>query len=66
MKLKKIIKLIESDGWFLVNTKGSHRQYKHPAKFGRVTIAGHLNDDIAPGTLNSILKQAKLKKEEVE
>ncbi len=66
MKLKKIIKLIESDGWFLVNTKGSHRQYKHPEKFGRVTIAGHLNDDIAPGTLNSILKQAKLKKEVVE
>jgi predicted RNA binding protein YcfA (HicA-like mRNA interferase family) len=63
MKLKRIIKLIESDGWFLVNTKGSHRQYKHPEKPGRVTIAGHLNDDLAPGTLNSILKQAKLKKE---
>ena len=43
------------------NTKGSHRQYKHPAKIGRVTIAGHPNDDFAPGTLNSILKQAKLK-----
>jgi len=66
MKLKKIIKLIESDGWFLVNTKGSHRQYKHPEKPGRVTIAGHLNDDLAPGTLNSILKQAKLEKEEGE
>jgi predicted RNase H-like HicB family nuclease len=42
--------------------KGSHRQYKHPTKPGRVTIAGNLNDDIAPGTLNSILKQAQLKK----
>ncbi len=63
MKLKKIIKLIEEDGWFLVVTKGSHRQFKHQTKSGRVTIAGRLNDDIAPGTLNSILKQAKLKRE---
>ena len=42
-------------------TKGSHRQYKHNEKKGRVTIAGHPNDDLAPGTLNSVLKQAKLK-----
>jgi predicted GIY-YIG superfamily endonuclease len=41
--------------------RGSHRQYKHPTIPGRVTIAGHPNDDLAPGTLNSILKQAKLK-----
>jgi predicted RNA binding protein YcfA (HicA-like mRNA interferase family) len=61
MKVRDIIKLIEVDGWFLVATKGSHRQYKHQTKPGRVTIAGHPNDDLAPGTLNSILKQAKLK-----
>jgi predicted RNA binding protein YcfA (HicA-like mRNA interferase family) len=61
MKVRDIIKLIEADGWYIVVTKGSHRQYKHPAKQGRVTIAGHPNDDLAPGTLNSILKQAKLK-----
>ncbi|MHB1665594.1 MAG: type II toxin-antitoxin system HicA family toxin [bacterium] len=54
-------KLIESDGWIEVAIKGSHRQYKHPLKTGRVTIAGHPNDDLAPGTLNSILKQAKIK-----
>lgn len=60
MKVRDIIKLIEDDGWYLVVTKGSHRQYKHPAKSGRVTIAGHPNDDLAPGTLSSILKQAKL------
>jgi len=53
--------MIEKDGWFLVVTKGSHRQYKHPTKSGQVTIAGNPNDDLAPGTLNSILKQAKLK-----
>ncbi|MBI5892412.1 MAG: type II toxin-antitoxin system HicA family toxin [Deltaproteobacteria bacterium] len=61
MKIRDIIKLIERDGWYQVDTRGSHRQYKHPMKSGRVTIAGHLGDDLSPGTLNSILKQAKLK-----
>ena len=61
MKIRDIIKLIEADGWYIVATRGSHRQYKHHEKKGRVTIAGHPNDDLAPGTLNSILKQAKLK-----
>jgi predicted RNA binding protein YcfA (HicA-like mRNA interferase family) len=61
VKIRDIIKLIENDGWYLVATKGSHRQYKHPIKSGRVTIAGHTNDDISPGTLNSIVKQANLK-----
>jgi predicted RNA binding protein YcfA (HicA-like mRNA interferase family) len=66
MKVRDVIRLIEDDGWFLVTTKGSHRQYKHPQKTGRVTIAGHPNHDLAPGTLNSILKQAQLKKKEVK
>lgn len=61
MKVRDIIKVIEGDGWYLVTTKGSHRQYKHLLKSGRVTIAGHFNDDVAPGTLNSILKQAKIR-----
>lgn len=61
MKVRDVVKLIEDDGWFLVATKGSHRQYKHPSKPGRVTIAGHPGDDLAPGTLNSVLKQARLK-----
>jgi len=56
-----MIKRIETDGWFLIATKGSHRQYKHPTKLGRVTIAGQSNHDLAAGTLNSILKQARLK-----
>jgi predicted RNA binding protein YcfA (HicA-like mRNA interferase family) len=63
MKVRDIIKLIEADGWYLVVTKGSHRQYKHPQKVGRVTIAGHPSDEMAPGTLNSVLKQAQLKEE---
>ncbi|MCX6641061.1 MAG: type II toxin-antitoxin system HicA family toxin [bacterium] len=62
MKIKDTIKLIESDGWYLVVTHGSHRQFKHRIKAGRVTIAGNLNHDLAPGTLNSILKQAQIKK----
>lgn len=62
MKIRHVIKLLEVDGGYLVTTKGSHRQYKHPAKAGRVTIAGHLGDDLAPGTLNSVFKQAQLKK----
>jgi len=62
MKVSEIIKIIEKDGWYLVRKKGSHRQYKHNEKGGLVTIAGHkLSDDIAKGTLNSILKQAQLK-----
>ena len=61
MKIRDVIKLIESDGWYEVAVKGSHKQYKHSSKTGRVTIAGHSNDDLAPGTLNSILKQAKIK-----
>lgn len=61
MKIRDLIRLIESDGWYLAATRGSHRQYKHPVKRGRVTIPGKLSDDIAPGTLNSIFKQAGLK-----
>ena len=61
MKVREIIKLIEADGWYRVPAKGGHRQYKHPTKPGRVTIAGHPSHDLAPGTLNSIFKQAQLK-----
>jgi len=53
--------MIERDGWHLVRTKGSHRQYRHPLKHGTVTIAGKPNLDVPPGTLNNILKQAGLK-----
>jgi predicted RNA binding protein YcfA (HicA-like mRNA interferase family) len=59
--VREVTRLIESDGWHLVATRGSHRQYKHPSKSGRVTVAGKSSDEIAPGTLNSILKQAGLK-----
>jgi predicted RNA binding protein YcfA (HicA-like mRNA interferase family) len=61
MKIRAMIKLIEEDGWYLDRTRGSHRQYRHDQKKGVVTIAGKLSDDLAPGTQNSILKQAGLK-----
>jgi predicted RNA binding protein YcfA (HicA-like mRNA interferase family) len=60
MKVRDVIRLIEDDGWRLVATRGSHRQFKHPKKQGRVTIPGKPSDDIPPGTLNNILKQAGL------
>jgi len=62
MKIRDVINLIEEDGWYLVTIEGSHRQFKHPSKRGRVTIAGHPNDDLAPGALDSVFKQAKLQK----
>jgi predicted RNA binding protein YcfA (HicA-like mRNA interferase family) len=61
MKVKDVIHLLERDGWYLAVTRGSHRQYKHPSKAGRVTVPGNLSHDLPPGTLNSILKQAGLK-----
>jgi predicted RNA binding protein YcfA (HicA-like mRNA interferase family) len=63
MKVKELIELLEADGWFLVRTKGSHRQFHHPSKNGTVTVAGKASVDIPPGTLNNALKQAGLKKE---
>lgn len=61
MKIREIIRRIEDDGWFLVRTRGSHRQYHHATKPGTVTIAGHPGQDLHPKTLGSILKQAGLK-----
>jgi predicted RNA binding protein YcfA (HicA-like mRNA interferase family) len=61
MKVREVIKLIERDGWYHVATRGSHRQFKHRRKPGRVTVAGKPGDDVKPGTLNSILRQAGLK-----
>ncbi|MCQ8179626.1 type II toxin-antitoxin system HicA family toxin [Methylomonas sp. SURF-1] len=61
MKVSEILNRLQVDGWVLIATRGSHRQFKHPSKIGRVTVAGKPSDDLAPGTLNSILKQAGLK-----
>jgi predicted RNA binding protein YcfA (HicA-like mRNA interferase family) len=62
MKVRELIKRLEEDGWVQVAQRGSHRQFKHPVKKGRVTIAGHMPSDLAPGTLQSVLKQAGIGK----
>jgi predicted RNA binding protein YcfA (HicA-like mRNA interferase family) len=61
MKVAEVLRLLVADGWFLVATRGSHRQFKHPTKAGRVTVPGKPNDELAAGTLSSTRKQAKLK-----
>ncbi len=68
MKVREVIKLLKQDGWFHVRTRGDHRQFHHEVKPGTVTVAGKLSEDILsedipPGTLNSILRQAGLKNE---
>ncbi|MFZ5731590.1 MAG: type II toxin-antitoxin system HicA family toxin [Pseudomonadota bacterium] len=61
VKVRDMLARLEADGWFLIATKGSHRQFKHLTKPGRVTVAGKPSDDLAPGTVNSILKQSGLR-----
>jgi predicted RNA binding protein YcfA (HicA-like mRNA interferase family) len=61
VKVRAIIKLIEDDGWQQVATRGSHRQYRHPTKPGRVTVPGKPADDLHPKTQTSILRQAGLR-----
>ena len=61
MKVREVIRLIEADDWYQVAMRGSHRQFKHPTKLGRATVAGKPSEDVAPGTLNSILKQVGIK-----
>ena len=64
MRVREVIKLMEQDGWTLVRTKGSHRQFKHPTKRGTVTVAGKLGLELPKGTLNSVLKRSGLKSRE--
>ncbi len=61
MTVREIIRILKSDGWYQVRVKGSHRQFRHHVKVGLVTVAGKPKDHLAPGTLNSILKQAGLR-----
>jgi len=60
MKVRAVLRMLKDDGWTEVARRGIHRQLRHPHKTGRVTLAGKPSDDLAPGTLKSILKQANL------
>jgi predicted RNA binding protein YcfA (HicA-like mRNA interferase family) len=62
VKVSELLNKLREDGWYVVSTKGSHQQFKHPSKPGRVTVAGKSSHDLPPGTLNSIFKQAGWKK----
>ena len=64
MKIRDIVAILKNDGWVLARSRGSHRQYRHLYKSGVVTLAGKPGDDLAPGTMNSVLKQAGLKDKE--
>ena len=61
MKIREVINRLEQQGWRLVATRGSHRQFKHPIQPGRVTVAGKPGDDLAPGTLRSISRQSGIR-----
>ena len=60
MKVREVIRRLEEEGWQLVRTKGSHRVDKHSGKPGIVLVPGHVNDDLAPGTLRGVARQAQL------
>jgi predicted RNA binding protein YcfA (HicA-like mRNA interferase family) len=60
-KVREMLKIIERDGWVLKSQKGSHRQYTHPTKAGKVTINGKPSDDLGDFLVNSIEKQAGLR-----
>jgi predicted RNA binding protein YcfA (HicA-like mRNA interferase family) len=60
VKYREVIRIVERDGWIQRSQVGSHRQYKHPTKKGRLTIAGHPSKDVPPKTLKSILQQAQI------
>ena len=61
MKVREVIRLLERDGWKLLVTRGSHRQFRHPEKPGRVTVSGNLGDDMPKGTFASVRRQAGLR-----
>jgi predicted RNA binding protein YcfA (HicA-like mRNA interferase family) len=61
MKVRDLLKMLAKDGWAQKNQEGSHRQFVHRTKPGKVTVNGHPSEEVAPGTFKSIMKQAGLK-----
>jgi predicted RNA binding protein YcfA (HicA-like mRNA interferase family) len=57
-KVRDILKMLREDGWIMVNMEGSHRQFKHPDKPGRVTVGGKPGDDMSTTLWHSIRRQA--------
>lgn len=61
MKVRELIRLLQADGWRHIRTRGSHRQFRHPAKAGTITVSGKLGVDVPYGTLSSVLRSAGLR-----
>jgi len=61
MRVREVIRLLEKHGWVELRSRGSHRHFKHPAKAAVITVPGNDGKELAPGTLNDILKKAGLK-----
>jgi predicted RNA binding protein YcfA (HicA-like mRNA interferase family) len=60
VKVRDLIRELERDGWLQIRQVGSHRQFRHPTKPGTVTVPGGLGDDLAKGTVGSVVRQAGL------
>ncbi|MCI9465935.1 MAG: type II toxin-antitoxin system HicA family toxin [Ruminiclostridium sp.] len=60
MTARQLEKLLLADGWYYFESRGSHKQFKHREKEGKITIPQH-KGDIKIKTANTILKQAGLK-----
>jgi predicted RNA binding protein YcfA (HicA-like mRNA interferase family) len=61
VKVHEVVRVLQSDGWMLIRVRGSHQHFRHPIKKGIVTVPGKRNEDLAIGTLKSILKQAQIR-----
>lgn len=66
MQVREVIRMLQDDGWTLVVTRGSHRQFKHSTKPGRVTVSRQVGDDMPKGTLASVKRLAGLRREIVK
>jgi predicted RNA binding protein YcfA (HicA-like mRNA interferase family) len=64
VKVRDLIHMLESEGWRLKATKGSHRQFLHPQKGMVVTVPGQAGKDVPTGTLKAILRSAGLERKE--
>lgn len=62
VKFRELIRMLEDDGWRLATQRGSHQQYAHPSKSGKVTVAGKPGADVPRGTAANILRQAGLRR----
>ncbi len=61
LKVREVVRLLEQHGWVEMRSRGSHRHFKHPERKFVITVPGQDGKELAPGTLNAILKLTGLK-----